>query len=241
MRATGTSPQKLQNRGGVRSSQGQALYGSTLIRQSVCSFDDSAHPLTGEVLFGGKLGEIGEGRTKLRLVIGMVDQPSRMVVDIGLHVEMAVAAKVEQDCTPNALSFAAQGFVDRAADGMVGLRSWQDTLGAGELNARLEAGVLRKRAGFDEPEFLQQADERCQMPGITEIIGIFAARQARAGSWLAGDHPGLRAAAQPGADKRERNAGEIAAAARATHDNVGIITRHLELRHRLLADDGLVQ
>ena len=50
-----------------------------------------------------------------------------------------------------------------------------------------------------------------------------------------------RAAAQPGADERERNAGEVTAAARTTHDDVGIIIRHLELHHRLLANDGLVQ
>src|SRR5262249_53660996 len=37
MRATCASPRKLRNRAGSRSSQGRALYGSTLVGQSACS------------------------------------------------------------------------------------------------------------------------------------------------------------------------------------------------------------
>ena len=128
---------------------------------------------------------------------------------------------------------------------------------------------LRVGARFDQPELLQEADQRRhpviaqpagmearrhegrtervhldqrrQMPGVAEIIGVFAARQARAGRRLAGDDAQLAAAAQPRADEREGDAGEIAAAAGAADDDVGIVAGHLELRHRLLADDRLVQ
>src|SRR5207302_7561886 len=64
---------------------------------------------------------------------------------------------------------------------------------------------------------------------------------ARAGRGLAGDDARSRPATQTRADKREGDAGEIAAAAGAADDDVGIVAGHLELRHRLLADDGLVQ
>src|SRR6202030_3749812 len=74
-----------------------------------------------------------------------------------------------------------------------------------------------------------------------EIIGVLAARQARAGRGLAGDDARLGTVTQARADKREGNTGEIAAAAGAADDDVGIVAGHLELRHRLLPDDGLVQ
>src|SRR6266446_3685396 len=79
------------------------------------------------------------------------------------------------------------------------------------------------------------------MPGVAEIIGVAAARQARTGRRLAGDDPWLRPAAQPGADERKGDAGEVAAAAGAADDDVGIIAGHFELGDRLLADDRLVQ
>ena len=84
-------------------------------------------------------------------------------------------------------------------------------------------------------------DERRQVPGVAEIVGILAARQARAGRGLARNHARLWTATQPGADERERDAGEVAAATGATDDNVRVIARHLELHHGLLTDDGLVQ
>ena len=95
------------------------------------------------MLFGGKFGEVGKRGAQLGLVIGMVGELPRTVVHIGLHIEMAVAAQVEQYRAPNALGFAAQRFVDRAAHSVVGLGSRQDALGAGELYACLEAAVLR--------------------------------------------------------------------------------------------------
>src|SRR5215469_18115288 len=79
------------------------------------------------------------------------------------------------------------------------------------------------------------------MRGVAEIVGICAACQARAGGWLARNHTRLRSAAQPGANKRERNAGKVAAATCTAHDNIRIISRHLKLSDRLLAAHSLVQ
>jgi hypothetical protein len=51
----------------------------------------------------------------------------------------------------------------------------------------------------------------------------------------------LLAAAQLQADEGEGDAGEVAAAAGAADDHVGVVAGHLQLQHGLLADDGLVQ
>src|SRR5215472_13675826 len=79
------------------------------------------------------------------------------------------------------------------------------------------------------------------MSGIAEVIGVFAARQARAGGRFAGDHPRLGSSPQTGADEREGDAGKIAAAAGAADNYVGIIAGHLQLSQGLLPDDRLVQ
>ena len=79
------------------------------------------------------------------------------------------------------------------------------------------------------------------MRGVAEVVGVFAARQRRAGRRLDRDDAALAAAAQLQAEEREGDAGEVRAAAGAADDDVGIVARHLELLDRLLADDGLVQ
>jgi hypothetical protein len=50
----------------------------------------------------------------------------------------------------------------------------------------------------------------------------------------------LRPAAQLLADEGEGDAGEVAAAAGAADDHVGVVAGHFQLQHGLLADDGLV-
>src|SRR5260221_4236434 len=56
----------------------------------------------------GHLGQIAERRGECCLVIGPVFELAGPEVDIGLHVEMAVAAQVEQNRAPCALFLAAQ-------------------------------------------------------------------------------------------------------------------------------------
>jgi hypothetical protein len=50
----------------------------------------------------------------------------------------------------------------------------------------------------------------------------------------------LLAAAQLLADEGEGDAGEVAAAAGAADDDVGVVAGHFQLQHGFLADDGLV-
>ena len=84
-------------------------------------------------------------------------------------------------------------------------------------------------------------DQRRQMRGVAEIVGVFAARQRRAGGRLDRDDAALAAAAQLQPEKRKRKPGEIRAAAGAGDHHVGIVARHLALLDRFLPDDGLVQ
>ncbi len=80
----------------------------------------------------------------------------------------------------------------------------------------------------------------CHLAGVTEVVGIFAARERRAGCRLDSDDTRLRTAAQAGADVRKGDAGKVGTAAGAADDHVGIGISHGHLLHRLNADDGLV-
>ena len=87
---------KITKWGGPRSSQGRVLYGSKLAGQSV--YGSLSHYRISILLarrLGGNLGEVGERGVQLCLFIGMVGEHPRAVIDIGLHIEMAVAAQVE--------------------------------------------------------------------------------------------------------------------------------------------------
>jgi hypothetical protein len=55
---------------------------------------------------------------------------------------MPVAAKVEQDGPRDAVALGLERLVYRASHRVVGFRRRQDALGAGELQARLEAAYL---------------------------------------------------------------------------------------------------
>ena len=76
---------------------------------------------------------------------------------------------------------------------------------------------------------------------VAEVVAVLAARQRRAGGRLGREEAHLRAAAQDGADERERQPGEVRAAADAADDHVGLLAGHLHLLDRLLPDHGLVQ
>jgi hypothetical protein len=100
-------------------------------------------------------GQAAQGRGELLGVVGDVLQAAGEVVVVRLHVEVAVAAQVEQDDLRDALLAAAHGLVDRAAHRVVGLGRRHDPLRAGECDARLEAHRLRVGARLDDPELLQ--------------------------------------------------------------------------------------
>ena len=84
-------------------------------------------------------------------------------------------------------------------------------------------------------------DQRRQVRGVAEVVGVFAARQRRACGRLDRDEAALAPAAQLQPEEREGKPGEVRAAAGAADHDVGVVARHLELLDRFLAVDGLVQ
>ena len=76
--------------------------------------------------------QAGQRHRQLILAIALIAQLACKVVAVGRHVEVAVAAQIEQDHLALALRLAAQGLDDGALDGMVGLGRGHDALGPGE-------------------------------------------------------------------------------------------------------------
>src|SRR5215216_5117675 len=89
-----------------------------------------------------------------------IEQVSGQVVLVGLEVEVAVAAEVEDDRLGAALLLAAQGLVDHGPDRVRRLRGREDALGPGELHRRLEDLGLRVGHGLDVVLLAQQRHQR---------------------------------------------------------------------------------
>ena len=152
---------------------------------------------------------------------------------------------------------------------MAALRRREDTLDAGELlrgleharllyGARLHISVvveLAKHAahaveaqtagvvgGGDEAAAERvHLRERADLAGVTEVVGVNAAGEAGAGGGLDGDEAVVGFAAQLLAHERRDQSAEIAAAAGAADDNVGLHTVLIECGFGLKTDDALVQ
>src|SRR5471030_1829630 len=90
----------------------------------------------------GNARQAHERHGQFLLVVVPVDEFALVVVDVGLHIEMAVAGKVEQDRLFLAFLLAAQRLVDGATHRVIGLRRRHDAFAACELDASLEARLL---------------------------------------------------------------------------------------------------
>ena len=84
-------------------------------------------------------------------------------------------------------------------------------------------------------------DDRRHLAGVAEVVGVDAAGQARGRLGLAGDDPVLGAFPEVASEERERQAGEVRAAAGAGDDDIRRLAGHAHLLDGLLADDRLVQ
>src|SRR5271166_5973527 len=104
----------------------------------------------GASLLSGQLGKVGQRCPQLSLVISIIMELAGLVVDIGLHVEVAVAAEVKKDRPCGALRLAAQRLFDGAAHGVVGFGRRQDSFDARKLNSSFKAARLRQGARFDQ-------------------------------------------------------------------------------------------
>ena len=97
------------------------------------------------------------------------------------------------------------------------------------------------RGGDEAAAECVHAGQRRYLAGITEIIGVAAARQGGAGGRLDRDKIGVFAAQQLVLHKGGDQAAEVGAAAGAANDNVRVFAQLLHCRLGLQADDGLVE
>ena len=177
--------------------------------------------------------------------------------------------QIEQDRLLLTRLLALQGLLDRASDGVTGLRSRDDALGTREQHARLEGlrlveihrlhqsvlhqlrhdhtrAVITQTAGMDRRRLEGMADRVHREQGsqtrlVAEVILELAPRQFRAGSWFRRDEPRLLAILDVVTHERIRDAAEVGTAAEAGDDDIRILARQRHLLLRLQADDGLVQ
>jgi hypothetical protein len=192
-----------------------------------------------------------------------------VVGGVGSHVEVAVAADVDEDHALLARLLGRLCLVEGGADRVRRLGRRDDPLAGGEAHRRLEGGVLADRLRLDHP-LLDQRGETGRVPvvaqaagvdgrrdevvpqrvhrhqrrhadGVPEVVGVDAAGQRGAGGRLGGDEARLFALAQVGPDEGIGDAGEVGPAADAADHYVWVFPRHLHRRDRLLADHRLVQ
>src|SRR6266480_2359960 len=188
---------------------------------------------------------------------------------VGREVEMAVAAQIEADRLPLAVSLASERLVDDAAPRVSRLGRRQDALRARELHGGMEGAHLGHGDRLDDLLVVELADqgrhavvaeaprvqrrrdegvtervhldERREADRVAEVVDVLALREARTGARLDGDDAELLAlAGELVGEEREGEAREVRAAADAADEDVGLRVRLLELLAHLEADDGLV-
>ena len=216
---------------------------------------------TGEVLSvpvgDGFLGEVE------------VDHRSGEVGVVGGQVEVTVAAQRGEDDGLLAGLLGLQRLTDRHGQGVGGLGSGDDALGAGELDGGREALRLRHSDGIHQPELVDVGDQRRHavvaeaagvdrvgdevMPegvhlhqrrhacGVAEVVGVHAPGQRGAGCGLHREDARVDLAGHLLLQEGEGQAREVGSAAGAADDERGGVPRHLHLQQGLLADDRLVQ
>ena len=180
-----------------------------------------------------------------------------------------MAGEVEEDGLLLAGLLALEGLLDGGGDGVAGLRSGDDALGAGEQDAGREGillldvhglhqavlhqlgeddtgTVVTEAAGVDGRGLEGVAEgvhrqERGHAGLVTEVILELAAGEFRAGVGFGRDEAGLLAVLDVVAHERVGDAGEVGAAAEAGDDDIRILAGHGHLLLGLQADDALVQ
>ena len=195
----------------------------------------------------------------------------RAVVEVlvGGHVEEARSRESEDDGLRFAGLLALEGFIDGDADGVGTFGGGEVAFDAGELPRGGEDGGLFDGDGLHLAFGVQFGEdgahavvaeaagmvggrdeiaaervhlgERADMARVAEVIGVFAAREARAGGGLDGDETVFRFAAELFAHERGDEAGEIGSAARAADDDVWLDAVFLAGGLRFKADDALME
>ncbi len=228
------------------------------------------------VLAGGNLAFLSDirQRIKSRLQIlvrrDVVAHSVLKVGGVGSHIEVAGTGQAEENDLLFACLAAADGFVDRAADGVRALRSGEDRLETGEERRGLKDLRLLHGAGFVKIAVVEELREnrahamvaqtagvvrgrneaaaervhprqRRDLAGVAEIVGIFAARERGTGGGLHRNEVRIRFAEQLILHERGNQAAEVRSAARASNHNVRVLADDFHCRLALQADDRLVQ
>ena len=158
--------------------------------------------------------ELGERRVDVLLAELVAMELAREVGLVRRHVEVTVAAKVEEDDALFALFLGFVRLANRRRHAVIRFRRRDDSLGASEEHARFEALDLVDRLGVDQLVVKELADERARAvvaqaagvdlgrhevvtqgvhgnqrshpDGVAEIVAKDAARQLRARRRLGG-------------------------------------------------------
>mmetsp|Transcript_44366 Transcript_44366/g.80393 ORF Transcript_44366/g.80393 Transcript_44366/m.80393 type:complete len:314 (-) Transcript_44366:604-1545(-) len=216
---------------------------------------------------------VGDGRDArqrhghLRLWVRVVHQGPRVPGRPRGHVEVAVAAEVEED---HLALLRLLRLPDGPRDRVVRLRGRQDAFGLGKEGARLEALLLRNGLRLKLPDLLEVRDERRHavvsqaarvrrwghegvpqgvglyegrhLGGVPEVVGVLALREGGAAGRLHGQAAELLLGLSPELlpDEGEAEPSEVGAAPCAADDDVGIVAGHLHLVDGLQSCDCLV-
>ena len=188
---------------------------------------------------------------------------------VGHHVEVAGAGEAEDDSFCLARLLALESFVDGDADGVATLRGGQDALDAGKLLCCLKDAGLLHAGGLHQAVVVELAEDaahavvaqaarvvgagdeagaegvhlgqRADHAGIAEVVDKFAAGEAGTAGRLDGDEAVVGLAPQLLAHEGADEAAEVAAAAGAADDDVGLDAQLVEGGLGLEADDALVE
>ena len=180
-----------------------------------------------------------------------------------------MAGEVEEDGLLLAFFLRGVRLADRGGDGVRAFGRGDQPFGVGEGHRGGEAFDLRQGHGLEESLVPCVADERrhaviaktagvdrgglvfvaqrvhrqqrCHHRDVAGVVGEDALRHLGTGRGLHGPDARVRGAGDLVGDERERDAGEVRAAARAADDDVRIQADLLELLLRLEADDRLVE
>ncbi len=83
--------------------------------------------------------------------------------------------------------------------------------------------------------------QRRHARAVAEVVAVFSPGERGAGRRLRAAHDGFFAVCQIFSDEGEGKAGEVAAAASAAYDNVGVVADFGKLLECFFSDDCLVQ
>ena len=188
---------------------------------------------------------------------------------VGHHVKVAGAGQAKDDGLFLAGLLALEGLVDGGADGVAALGGGQDALDAGKLLGGFKHSGLLHAAGFHQAVVVELAQDaahavvaqtacmvgtgdeagaqgvhlgqRADHASVAEVVDELAAGEAGAAGGFHGNDTVVGFAPELLAHKGADQAAQVAAAARAADDDIGLDTDFIQRGLGLQTDDALVE